>query len=70
MKLLDTNIENFYNYQFSSDLKIDNKKESELDIFNLALFNKIMESIKDLYNMYIKSKYTKIVKHKAITLIV
>lgn len=33
-----------------------------------APLNKIIERIKDFYNIYIKSKYTKIIKHKAMTL--
>lgn len=40
----------------------------DIDMYIIQpLFNKIIESIKDLCNTSIKSTYTKIVKYKAIT---
>lgn len=50
------------------DLEADDGKRSEPNIdtnITSALLNKIMKSIEDIYDTYIKSKYTKIVKHKA-----
>lgn len=55
---------------FFSDSEIDNAEKNEPDINNLASFNKILESIKDLSDTCIKIKYIKIIKHKAMTLIV
>lgn len=71
--MLDIATSNSNNNQFSSNLKADDGKRSKPDInmhITLALLNKIIESIEDFYDIYIKNKYIKIVKHKVITSIV
>ena len=73
IKLSDAAINNFNDNQFFLDLRIDNKEKNKLDIdmhITLALLNKIIESIEDFCNIYIKNKHIKVVKHKAITPIV
>lgn len=67
IKLLDVNIRNSNNSWFSSDSEVDDDKRSELDIQNASTLNKIIEIIKDFCDICIKSKYTKIIKNKAIT---
>lgn len=66
-------INNSNNNQFSLDLEIDDRKKSESDEnmhITLISLNKIIKSIEDPCDMYIKSKYIKIVKHKAMISIV
>lgn len=67
-----TNILN--NYILLSNSEIKDKKESELDINKdidiISSFNKIIINIKDFYDIYIKNKYIKIIKHKPMTLII
>lgn len=75
IKLLDAATSNSNDDQFSSNSEADIGKKSEPDINTyitsiLALLNKIIKSIKDFCNMYIKSKYIKIIKHQAMTPIV
>lgn len=77
IKLLDTATNSSNDNWFSLNSKADNKKRSEkvdgreenkpdIDMhFFSAVLNKIMESIKNLCDTYIKSEYTKIVKYKA-----
>lgn len=44
------------------------KREPNIDIHIIpALLNKMIENIEDFYDTYIKNKYTKIIKHKAMT---
>lgn len=70
MKLSASDTGNSNDDWFSWDSKIDDGKRSESDVFNPASLNKIIKSIKYLCDMYIESKHTRIVKHKAITPIV
>lgn len=71
IKLLDIAISNSNDNQYSTNSKADDEEKSEPDI-NMhitpipALLNKIMESIKNLCNMCIKSKHIKIIKYKVI----
>lgn len=73
IKLSDTTISNSNNNHFSLDSEADDGEKSEpnIDIYiTLALFNKIMKRIKNIYDIYIKNKHTSIVKYKVITLTV
>lgn len=69
----DTAISNSNNNQFFLDLETDDRKKSEPDV-NIYIIpiplNKMIEIIQDIYNIYIESKYIKIVKYKTITLII
>lgn len=58
MKLLDSDTRHSNNNRFSSDSD-DEERNKPDDINILALLNKIMESIEDLCDMYIESKYIK-----------
>lgn len=69
MNLLDANIGNSNNDRFFSNSKKDDRKRYEPDVFNSVPLNKITESIKNLCDMCIKNKYTRIIKYKAMTLI-
>lgn len=64
--MLDKATSNSNNNFFSPNSKADNGKGNEPDVNILALLNKIMESIKILYDTCIKSKYTRIVKYKVL----
>lgn len=67
MKLSDTDTRNSNHNWFSSDSEKDEEERIEPDIFNLALFKKIVESIKDICHMCVESNNTRIVKYKAMT---
>lgn len=59
---------NYNNDLFFLDLVIDDRKKSELNIDKYIIAvppNKIMKKIEDFCNKCIESKYTRIVKHKA-----
>lgn len=66
MKLSDNDIKH-YNDDWSSPDSDNGKKSEPDDINNLAPLNNITDCIKHLCDTCIESKYTKIVKHKAIT---
>lgn len=75
IKLSNIAIDNFNDNPFSLDLEANDEKEIKPDIdiyitLTPASLNKIMESIKDFCDTYIKSKYIKIIKYKKITPIV
>lgn len=73
IRLLEIAISNFNNDSFCLVLKTDTKEWSELDIdtyITLALLNKIIKSIEDLYNICIKSRYIRIIKYKVMTPII
>lgn len=67
IKLSDADIRYSNNNRFSSES--NNKEQSEPDkVHNPTLLNKITEGIKDLCDTCIKSKHTRIIKHKVMTL--
>lgn len=68
IKPSDAATSNSNNNYFSLDLEANDRKKSELDVNTLAPLNKFIKSIKDLCDIYIKSKHIRIVKHKAMTL--
>lgn len=73
IKLSNAAISNSNDDQFSSNSKTDDKKGNKPDIdmhITPAPLSKIMEGIKDFFDIYIENKHTKIIKYKAITLIV
>lgn len=70
IKLFNAATSDFINNQFLFNLKTDVKKRSKPNVNKYiipTLLNKIIRSIEDFYNMYIKNKYVKIVKHKTMT---
>lgn len=72
IKLSNTAINNSNNNQFFLDSEVNDGQKSEpnIDIHITPIptpLNKIIESIKNLCDIYIKSKYIKIIKYKAIT---
>lgn len=73
IKLLDPTTNNSNNNEIFLDFEKNNGEKSELNInthITLVLLKKTMESIQSLYNIYIKSKYIKIITYKIITQIV
>lgn len=73
IKLSKAAISNSNNNQFSSNSEADNEKryEPNVDMYiTLAPLNKIITIIKDFCNTCIKSKHIRIVKYKAMSLIV
>lgn len=73
MKLLDAASNNSNDNQFLLGSKADNKKrnESDIDMYIIpVLFHRIIQSIENLCDICIKSRYTKIKKYKTMTSII